>query len=414
MNGSATLITLTLMSSFQGTFSSSYTYINWSEFVSEYLRSGNVDRLEVGHDGWAKVILESDKNKDNVSDYAKSKRTKADSYSSSFWSRLNHFKVPSMPSWEFDDVSSVASSNISDTESIDDDCENNPPVVENGGDKAEEPAAQKSDVESKIYLQIGRPSYLERNLKLAYLQLNIPVANYLHIVYTDQTYFGTSSNGLLTVCSHFFSVDNLCLLFLIILTIIIILRIGSGSGSKGGLVEGLITGGTAVKAEVNPDNINVTFKDVAGCDEAKIEILEFVNFLKHPQNYVELGAKVPHGAILYGPPGTGKTLLAKAAAKEAGVPFLSQSGSEFTELFVGMGPLRMRSLFSSARAKAPCIVFIDEIDAIGRKRGGKYQGSNNEEENTLNQLLSEMDGFKTGASVIVLVSSSQGALYRLH
>lgn len=167
------------------------------------------------------------------------------------------------------------------------------------------------------------------------------------------------------------------------------------------------TGGSAVKAEVNPETINVTFRDVAGCDEAKIEILEFVNFLKHPENYVALGAKVPHGAILYGPPGTGKTLLAKAAAKEAGVPFLSQSGSEFTELFVGMGPLRMRTLFASARAKAPCIVFIDEIDAIGRKRGGKYQGSNNEEENTLNQLLSEMDGFKTGASVIVLGATNR-------
>ena len=182
---------------------------------------------------------------------------------------------------------------------------------------------------------------------------------------------------------------------------------GSSEGSWTGGLTDFITGGTAVKAEVNPDIINVTFKDVAGCDEAKIEILEFVNFLKHPQNYVELGAKVPHGAILYGPPGTGKTLLAKAAAKEAGVPFLSQSGSEFTELFVGMGPLRMRTLFTSARAKAPCIVFIDEIDAIGRKRGGKYQGSNNEEENTLNQLLSEMDGFKTGGSVIVLGATNR-------
>ena len=204
-------------------------------------------------------------------------------------------------------------------------------------------------------------------------------------------------------------------LFLTILPIIIILKIGRDMKSGGGSSEGswtggltdFITGGTAVKAEVNPDIINVTFKDVAGCDEAKIEILEFVNFLKHPQNYVELGAKVPHGAILYGPPGTGKTLLAKAAAKEAGVPFLSQSGSEFTELFVGMGPLRMRTLFTSARAKAPCIVFIDEIDAIGRKRGGKYQGSNNEEENTLNQLLSEMDGFKTGGSVIVLGATNR-------
>merc|ERR1719225_2480279 len=258
-----------------------------------------------------------------------------------------------------------------------------------------------------LYLQIGRPSYLERNLKLAYQQLHIPVANYIHIVYTDRKHLGTSSNGLLTA---------LFSLFLTILPIIIILKIGrdlkggGGGGSDGGWGGGItdfITGGTADKAEVNPDIINVTFKDVAGCDEAKIEILEFVNFLKHPERYLALGAKVPHGAILYGPPGTGKTLLAKAAAKDAGVPFLAQSGSEFTELFVGMGPLRMRSLFATARSKAPCILFIDEIDAIGRKRGGKFQGSNNEEENTLNQLLSEMDGFKTGASVIVLGATNR-------
>ena len=115
---------------------------------------------------------------------------------------------------------------------------------------------------------------------------------------------------------------------------------------------------------------------------------------------------MPRGAILYGPPGTGKTLLAKAAAKEAGVPFLAQSGSEFTELFVGMGPLRMRSLFQSARAKAPCILFIDEIDALARKRGGKFQGGNNEEENTLNQLLSEMDGFKTGDHAVIVLGAT--------
>ena len=181
---------------------------------------------------------------------------------------------------------------------------------------------------------------------------------------------------------------------------------GADSGWGGGITD-FITGGTADKAQVNPDIINVTFKDVAGCDEAKIEILEFVNFLKHPENYLALGAKVPHGAILYGPPGTGKTLLAKAAAKEAGVPFLSQSGSEFTGILVGMGPLRMRTLFDSARAKAPCIVFIDEIDAIGRKRGGKFPGSNHYNEDTLIQLLSEMDGFKTGASVIVLGATNR-------
>merc|ERR1719354_981790 len=122
-------------------------------------------------------------------------------------------------------------------------------------------------------------------------------------------------------------------------------------------------------------DIGVKFKDVAGCDEAKVEIMEFVNFLKHPEKYTELGAKIPKGAILSGPPGTGKTLIAKATAGEAGVPFLSVSGSEFLEMFVGVGPARVRDLFAQARKNAPCIIFVDEIDAVGRTRGsGKFGG----------------------------------------
>merc|ERR1719383_1299001 len=136
---------------------------------------------------------------------------------------------------------------------------------------------------------------------------------------------------------------------------------------------------------VNPTDIEIKFKDVAGCEEAKIEILDFVNFLKNPQQYTNLGAKIPKGAILTGPPGTGKTLLAKATAGEAGVPFISVSGSEFQEIFVGVGPARVRDMFATARKNAPCILFIDEIDAVGRKRGGRAF-SNSEAENTLNQL----------------------------
>ena len=391
-----------LLSDIKGMFVGSTKYVSWSEFVRVYLKSGAVDRLEVGHDGWARVFLKTGSRSRGVTNADLNSSQDNSSGSGSWWSYLAQFKVPSLPSWEFDDVSSVASSNINDTESLDDDQER----LDNVDIDNKEESSVNLDTKSKLYLQIGRPSYLERNLKLAYQELNIPVRNYIHIVYTDRKHLGSSNNGLLTA---------LFSLFLTILPIFIILKIGrdlkggGGGGSDGGWggITDFITGGTADKAQVNPDIINVTFKDVAGCDEAKIEILEFVNFLKHPENYLALGAKVPHGAILYGPPGTGKTLLAKAAAKEAGVPFLSQSGSEFTELFVGMGPLRMRTLFASARAKAPCIVFIDEIDAIGRKRGGKFQGSNNEEENTLNQLLSEMDGFKTGASVIVLGATNR-------
>ena len=383
-----------LVSGVTGLFGGNSRSISWSEFVNSYLSLNLVERLEVSHDGWAKVILRS-KQEEN-----KSTKTSSSPEASSWLSlsALNNFRLPSMLSWEFDDISSVESSKISETESLDDDDD----VRSSHRQNTTEPVIERDDV--KILLQIGRPSYLERNLKLAYQQLNIPVEKYIHIVYSDRKHLGSSSGGLTAAV---FS------LFLTVLPIIIILKISrdlkggsSGDGSLGGITD-FFTGGTASKAEVNPETISVSFDDVAGCDEAKVEIMEFVNFLKQPEIYLELGAKVPHGAILYGPPGTGKTLLAKAAAKEAGVPFLAQSGSEFTELFVGMGPLRMRSLFASARAKAPCIVFIDEIDAIGRKRGGKYQGSNNEEENTLNQLLSEMDGFKTGSSVIVLGATNR-------
>ncbi|KAA6422154.1 MAG: AAA-type ATPase [Trebouxia sp. A1-2] len=148
--------------------------------------------------------------------------------------------------------------------------------------------------------------------------------------------------------------------------------------------------------------------DVAGCDEAKQEVMEFVNFLKTPGKYKELGAKIPKGALLVGPPGTGKTLLAKATAGEAAVPFLSISGSDFMEMFVGVGPARVRDLFAQARAQSPSIIFIDEIDAIGRARGrGGFAGGNDERENTLNQLLVEMDGFQTTAGVVVLAGTNR-------
>ena len=160
--------------------------------------------------------------------------------------------------------------------------------------------------------------------------------------------------------------------------------------------------------KIDPDTIKVTFADVAGCNEAKIEILEFVNFLKNPAPYKSLGARVPSGAILYGHPGTGKTLLAKAAAKEAGVPFLAMAGSEFNQLYLGVGSARIRALFKTARELAPCIVFIDEIDALARQRGGRSTGGSNDAENTLNQLLSEMDGFKSdGKTVIVLGATNR-------
>jgi len=154
--------------------------------------------------------------------------------------------------------------------------------------------------------------------------------------------------------------------------------------------------------------VNISFKDVAGLEEAKMEVMEVVDFLKNPKKYTNLGGKIPKGVLLVGPPGTGKTLLAKAVAGEAGVPFFSLSGSDFVEMFVGVGASRVRDLFKQAKEKAPCIIFIDEIDAIGRARGKNLvQGSNDERENTLNQLLAEMDGFGTDSGVIIMAATNR-------
>ena len=180
---------------------------------------------------------------------------------------------------------------------------------------------------------------------------------------------------------------------------------GAGAGGGGGIMNV----GKAKAQVFDKDNAKrVTFKDVAGLEEAKVEIMEIVDFLKKADKYKELGAKIPKGALLVGPPGTGKTLLAKAVAGEANVPFLSISGSDFVEMFVGVGASRVRDLFEQAKQKAPCIVFIDEIDAIGRARGKNAGFSGNDErENTLNQLLTEMDGFQTNTGVIVLAATNR-------
>jgi len=183
---------------------------------------------------------------------------------------------------------------------------------------------------------------------------------------------------------------------------------GTGKGKTGGGLGGGLFGnvGQSTARIINKDDIKVAFKDVAGCEEAKIEIMEFVNFLKNPEQYKALGARIPKGALLTGPPGTGKTLLAKATAGEANVPFITVSGSEFSEMFVGVGPSRVRDMFALARKNSPCILFIDEIDAVGRKRGSSKMGGNSEQENTLNQLLVEMDGFSTDESPVIVIGAT--------
>ena len=199
---------------------------------------------------------------------------------------------------------------------------------------------------------------------------------------------------------------NWGILFLMLFGLWFLMRRMTGGGGPGGQIFNI---GKSRAALFDAENrVKITFSDVAGLDEAKEEVKEIVEFLKHPSKYTSLGGKIPKGALLVGPPGTGKTLLAKAVAGEAGVPFFSLSGSDFVEMFVGVGAARVRDLFKQAKEKAPCIVFIDEIDAIGRSRGkGQMPGSNDERENTLNSLLVEMDGFSTDSGVIILAATNR-------
>ncbi|KAJ7995059.1 hypothetical protein DPEC_G00255960 [Dallia pectoralis] len=245
---------------------------------------------------------------------------------------------------------------------------------------------------SYLWFNIGSVNTFENNLEQAQNELGLNSTQKVTVVYSnkgDGTFLTSILPGLLLVGFLLFS-----------------MRQGPMAGGFGG-GQGNIFSMSESKAKIMKDNIAVRFKDVAGCDEAKLEIMEFVNFLKNPGQYRELGAKIPKGAVLSGPPGTGKTLLAKATAGEAQVPFIVVSGSEFQEMFVGVGPARVRDMFAMARKNAPCILFIDEIDAIGRKRGKGNFGGRSEQENTLNQLLVELDGFNPNTNVVVLAGTNR-------
>ena len=198
------------------------------------------------------------------------------------------------------------------------------------------------------------------------------------------------------------------LVLIVVVWVLLMRKMGGGGGSGGG-PGGIFNVGKskATSFEKGGTKVNITFADVAGLEEAKEEVMEIVDFLKQPKKYTALGGKIPKGALLIGPPGTGKTLLAKAMAGEAQVPFFSLSGSDFVEMFVGVGASRVRDLFKQAREKAPCIIFIDEIDAIGRARGKNAMMSNDERENTLNQLLVEMDGFGGDTGIIILAATNR-------
>ncbi|KAL2481556.1 ATP-dependent zinc metalloprotease FTSH 10 [Abeliophyllum distichum] len=252
----------------------------------------------------------------------------------------------------------------------------------------------------KFYFTIGSIESFEEKLEEAQEALGIDPHDYVPVTYASETNW----------FQEFMKFGPTILLLGTLIFMGRQMQTGLGVGGPGGKgARGIFNIGKAhvTKMDKNAKN-KVLFKDVAGCDEAKQEIMEFVHFLKYPQKYEDLGAKIPKGALLVGPPGTGKTLLAKATAGESAVPFLSISGSDFIEMFVGVGPARVRSLFQEARQCAPSIIFIDEIDAIGRARGrGGFSGGNDERESTLNQLLVEMDGFGTTSGVVVLAGTNR-------
>uniref|UniRef100_A0A0R3RIR8 AAA domain-containing protein n=1 Tax=Elaeophora elaphi TaxID=1147741 RepID=A0A0R3RIR8_9BILA len=266
------------------------------------------------------------------------------------------------------------------------------------------------------YFYIGSVDTFERSLAAAQQHLGISPENQVTVIYNP---VDTTS-----VISSLIPVAILLLIAWPIIRMIFSSRRSSDkdvTGSRGGASPfggggpfNMFGFGQSTARLINKNDIDVRFSDVAGCEEAKIEIMEFVNFLKNPEQYKKLGAKIPKasllmhivGAVLTGPPGTGKTLLAKATAGEANVPFITVSGSEFLEMFVGVGPARVRDMFSMARKNAPCILFIDEIDAVGRKRGEGRFGGHSEQENTLNQLLVEMDGFSTEESSVIVIAAT--------
>lgn len=247
----------------------------------------------------------------------------------------------------------------------------------------------------RYYFSIGSVEAFERQLEDAQNSLGIPSSERIPVSYVNET-------GWMNV------IMPLAPTVLFVLGIYWVSRRASGGGTGGS--SGLFGIGKSKAKKFNHEtDVQIRFKDVAGMDEAKQEIMEFVSFLKTPDQYQRLGAKIPRGALLSGPPGTGKTLLAKATAGESQVPFFSISGSEFVEIFVGVGASRVRDLFQNARKNTPCIIFIDEIDAVGKARGkgGFSSGGNDEREGTLNQILTEMDGFNTTDQVVVLAGTNR-------
>lgn len=342
--------------------------ISWQEFRNVYLSTGMVDRLDVVNKSYVRVHLRKRPNMDFLGKFMQSAHG-----------------GPMESHWEDDSASEFT---IPDTLSA---------SLQADLSRALNDARRNRP----LYFRIGSVDSFERQMEDAQIDMDIQPRDFVLIRHTEES----DLLGKITPAIPY------VLMGLFYLAIFRSMNGGAGVGGGAGPggMNRFFSVGKARPTTINKDSkVNVTFADVAGCDEAKHEIMEFVQFLKDPAKFTALGAKIPKGALLVGPPGTGKTMLAKATAGEASVPFFSMSGSDFIEMFVGVGPSRVRDLFKQARLAAPSIIFIDEIDAVARKRSSKgFSGGNDERENTLNQLLVEMDGFATTEGVVVLAGTNR-------
>lgn len=360
--------------------------ISFHAFVWDLLKPGLVDRVEVVNRNMARVYL-----KPSARSSLSLMSSDSTAESSNRYPNFND-----EDSQERGDAQTWGSgSDRNFTSSSDGNGQMRPslPPLQDGG-----ASESNSSADSPFYFNIGNLDMFERKLEAIQEDLGVEPDDFVPIVYTKETSVMTELLRQL---------PSIVLLGVGILVLRNALgQFGGMGGGRSGIFQVGKANPTIVKGDSNAPS--TTFAEVAGLDEAKQEVMEFVDFLKHPIRYEKLGAKIPKGALLVGPPGTGKTLLAKATAGEANVPFFSMSGSDFIEMFVGVGPSRVRDLFAQARSSAPCIIFIDEIDAIGKARGrGGVAGGNDERENTLNALLVEMDGFSSTTGVVVLAGTNR-------
>jgi AFG3 family protein len=341
--------------------------IDWQTFRTHFLSTGEVERLVVVNKQICRVYLRNRTTNKTIEDHQQ---------------HQHHQQQPFTP----DPSTSIPSSSSFSNK------QHHPSTTTT-------PPQHQQQHQQQFYFTIGSLDNFERKLEDAQRDLGIQSSDFVPVQYVNEfSWFVEIIKYSPTV-----------VMFGIWMYLMFMMRGGAGGPAGGGMNQIFKISKSPARMFGGKDGakVNTKFADVAGCEEAKAEIAEFVDFLKNPKRFTDVGAKIPRGALLWGPPGTGKTLLAKAVAGEASVPFFSISGSDFIEMFVGVGPSRVRDLFNEARKNAPCIVFIDEIDAVARARGKGAFGGNDERENTLNQLLVELDGFNTKEGVVVLAGTNR-------